>query len=84
MEVSITARNLSMLSSNCFYYPLKIRMIPDQLADQTREAIAEVLDRLQATTLLATQLETQIAETADLVRSLSNTLEQLVSGEREP
>jgi two-component sensor histidine kinase len=59
-------------------------MISDQLAAQTREAIAEALDRLQAMTLLSEQLETQIAETAAIVRSLSGLLEQLVDQGNAP
>jgi two-component sensor histidine kinase len=59
-------------------------MISDQLADQTRQAIAEALDRLQAMTLLSEQLETQISDTAEIVRSLSGLLEQLVDQGNQP
>ena len=72
-----------MLSRNCFTPSPIIRMISDELANQTREAIAEALDRLQTTTLLVERLETQISETARFVRSLSGLLEELVAQARE-
>ena len=59
-------------------------MIPEQLVNQTREAIAEALDHMQVTALLVEQLETQVTETAGIIRSLSDLLEQLVAPAREP
>ncbi|HEY9908058.1 MAG TPA: hypothetical protein V6D18_10720 [Thermosynechococcaceae cyanobacterium] len=57
-------------------------MLPDELASQTREAIAEALDCLQVTTLLVEQLQTQVADAAERVRSLSNLLEEIVTSDR--
>lgn len=83
MGVCITTRKVTILSRNCFTPSLVIRMISDELANQTREAIAEALDRLQTTTLLVEQLETQVSETARFVRSLSSLLEELVAQGKE-
>ena len=54
----------------------------EQLDTQARELIEQALNQLQAATLLAAQLETQIFETGNSVQNLSRTIETFLTDER--
>lgn len=54
----------------------------NELESQARDAIDQALNQLQSSTLLLSQLETQISETAKAVQVLSQLIETFTTQQR--
>lgn len=56
----------------------------NELESQARDAIDQALNQLQSSTVLLTQLETQIFETARAIQVLSQLIETFAAQQRNP
>ncbi|MBF2029507.1 MAG: hypothetical protein IGS48_22555 [Oscillatoriales cyanobacterium C42_A2020_001] len=53
----------------------------EEFRAQARSALEDTLNKLQAATLLVTELETQISEAGDTIKALTQMVEQFINAQ---